>query len=133
MAFHRQEVAAAKEMLKRAAAVSVLPFCSLAPPPASAATTETDGEERKFTAVTELIERVERSTQDGTDPIDRLVDDIKATMLSASEPYVLIGVLLEGIVQTVLRQLPEPERRDTAFGLIGLLCDRLNLQSPGPS
>ena len=128
-----QQLAASKQVLKRTTTVSAPPLRGVAP--SSQQTSDesagTAGTVRTFAAVTELIEQVERVAQGESDAMDRLITDIKATILGDGEPYMLMGVLMEGIVQTLAQRLPASQRRETVLALFGLMCDRLNLDSLG--
>jgi hypothetical protein len=86
---------------------------------------------RTFAAVAELIEQVERAAVLDVVLTDRLITDIKRAIQSGTDPSLLMGILLEGIVQTVLERLAVADRRDTVIALCGLLCDRINQRGVG--
>lgn len=75
--------------------------------------------------MTELIHQVEQAAAGDATRIVRLIDDIKSVIQTERDPYFLIGVLLEGIVQTTLERLPQKERRDTAIAVYALMRDRI--------
>lgn len=129
------QLAASEQVLKRTATVSARPLYGVAPssPQPGDGPATSAGTVRTFAAVTDLIQQVERIAQDESETLDRLITDIKATIQGDSEPHMLMGVLMEGIVQTLAQRLPAAERRDTVLALIGLLCDRLNLRTLGLS
>jgi hypothetical protein len=126
------QLAASRQVLKRTTAMADSQLGGMAPSsPQMSDESATTAGIRTFAAVTELIEQVERIAQGESDAMDRLITDIKATILGDGEPYMLMGVLMEGIVQTLAQRLPASQRRETVLALFGLMCDRLNLDSLG--
>jgi len=97
---------------------------------ASASEAETDGTERTFAAVTELIEQVENAAERDAGLAGRLIEDIILAIQVVAEPSLLMGILLEGMAETVLERLSEKERRETAIALCALLWERINQGAP---
>ena len=58
---------------------------------------------RRFTAVTELVKRVERLAENEADPLDAIAARIKEAIGGDTDPCLLMGLLLEGIAQTVVQ------------------------------
>ena len=91
-----------------------------------------DGRGPTFAAVTELIEQVELSATRDVCLAAQLTEHVTRAIQSKADPLLLIGILLEGIVQTVLQGLPAPERRETAIALCGLMWDRISQDGSAP-
>ncbi len=87
---------------------------------------------RTFPAIDELVARIERTVAHAN-PLDDLTALIKSLVPGDTDPGVLMGVLLEGIVQVLLQRIPAAERRDTVIALCTMLCQRLNLLDIGLS
>ncbi len=43
-----------------------------------------------------------------------------------ADPYAVLGVLVEGAVETIVQQIPAEQRAETAAELMRLLKERLN-------
>lgn len=132
----RERLAESLALLRRSTAVMTWPLVASigtdAPVPGGRdadAATATEG--RTFAAVTELIEQVERAAAHDVGLSERLIADIKLAIQGETDPSLLMGILLEGIVQTVLERLAVAERRDTIVALCSLLCDRINQRGVG--
>lgn len=124
----RQRLAHSRELLARTNSVRVLPYPEAVFPEAGSREPSAvhDGTQRTFPVVSELIERIEAATACDADVAGRLVEEIICAIKVVAEPSLLMGLLLEGIAETVLERLPEGERRETAIGLCALLWDRIN-------
>ena len=133
IALARQEVSASRDLLRRAAIAPCWPSYEAFLPQADTnePAVETVSATPTFAAVTELIERVERSAVQETDLIGQLIANIRRAIQNEVDPSLLMGVLLEGIVQTVLERLSSIERRDTVVALCSLLVDRVNIRQIG--
>ena len=83
---------------------------------------------RTFDAVTELIERVERSVASEADLAGKLVEDLMVGAQTMRDPFMLIGFLLDAIVQTMQARLSPAESRQAAVALQGSLLDRIKTQ-----
>ena len=123
-------LSATRQLLARIEAVSALRYFAAAPPPppvrsAAEAT-------RTFAAVTELIQQIEHSAAGDGEAMTRLIGDIKCAIQTESDPWLLMGVLLEGIVQTALERLPAREQQQTRVALLTLLWDRIKPHRPEP-
>ena len=93
---------------------------------------EGDGAPRTFAAITELIGHVERTASSEIAVATDLIETIAMALQHNVNPSLLMGILLEGIAQSVLEQLPAAEQRDTAIALCGLLWDRISQGLAGP-
>jgi hypothetical protein len=72
-----------------------------------------------------LIQLAERAAADEPDPVRALADIIKVVAESDADPYVVIGVLVEGAVHALESRIPEERKEDTAGALVQLIADRL--------
>jgi hypothetical protein len=128
LAIARQRLAHSRELLARTKPVWVLPCPGTAIPPATALEPQTgpDGTRRSFAAVAELIERVEDTATRDAELTGRLIEDIVSAIPVVAEPTLLMGILLEGLAETVLDRLSAEERRETAISLCTLLWDRIH-------
>jgi hypothetical protein len=81
---------------------------------------------RPYPAIDALVRRVKRLAAERPDPAHILAEII--TMIGASEtdPYVILGVLVEGTVQTVVRHIPTEQQAEASATLVELLAERLN-------
>ena len=89
-------------------------------------TSEAGSEAPRFEAVSELIQQVERSATTETGLVTQLIEDIMLALESSNDANLLIGVLLQGLIQTVQERLPAADQRETAIALCGLLWDRVS-------
>lgn len=68
------------------------------------------GSQGTFLAVIELIGLIERVLRGETDAIDQLSVNIKGAAQNSRDPWALVGVLVEAIVQTLVWWLSVSER-----------------------
>ena len=80
---------------------------------------------RSRTELSKLIEQAEDAAARVTDPVRTLADAIRMTVAGDADPYVLMGVLVEGAIQTLATRVPAVRQDDTAAALSQLLADRL--------
>jgi hypothetical protein len=59
------------------------------------------------------------------DPSHILAQSIGMTGTIGMDPYAVLGVLVEGAVQTLIRQIPAERQAETAAMLVELLRERL--------
>ena len=83
------------------------------------------GVEKRFEAVEDLIRQVESKAADEPDTLALMVALIKLVIRSEVDPYLLSGVLIEGIANTLARRIPEDRKREVAAQAIRLLHERL--------
>ncbi len=81
--------------------------------------------DRPFPAVEALIRRVQRVAKDRPDPTHILAEVISMIGASEADPYVVLGVLLEGAAHMVARHIPPERQAETADELVQLLKLRL--------
>ena len=82
--------------------------------------------DRPFPAVEALIRRVHRVAAGRPDPMHILAQTISMTGAIGADPYAVLGVLVEGAVQTIIQQIPEERRAEAAAALVQLLKERLD-------
>jgi hypothetical protein len=81
--------------------------------------------DRSFPAVDHLARRARRIATGRPDPIRILAKTITMTGVIGMDPYAVLGTLIEGAVQTIVQQVPEERRAETAATLVHLLKERL--------
>jgi hypothetical protein len=81
--------------------------------------------DRAFPAVDALIRRVQRVAASRPDPMHILAQTISMTSEIGADPYAVLGVLIEGAVQTIAQRIPAEQQRETAATLVQLLEERL--------
>jgi hypothetical protein len=81
--------------------------------------------DRPFPAVEALIRRVQRAAASRPDPIYILAQTISMTGAIEADPYAVLGVLVEGAVQTIAQHIPPQQQKETATTLVELLKERL--------
>jgi hypothetical protein len=81
--------------------------------------------DRPFPAVEALIRRIQRVTASRPDPMHILAQTIGMTGAIGADPYAVLGVLIEGAVQTIFHQIPKEQQKETATMLVRLLQERL--------
>jgi len=82
--------------------------------------------DRPFPVVEALIRRVQRVAASRPDPMHILAQTITMTGAIEADPYAVLGVLVEGAVQTIVQQIPAEQQKETAEALVQLLKERLN-------
>jgi hypothetical protein len=82
--------------------------------------------DRPFPAVEALIRRVQRVAAARPDPMHILAQTISMTGAIGADPYAVLGVLVEGAVQTIVQQIPAEHQAETAATLVRLLKERLS-------
>jgi hypothetical protein len=87
--------------------------------------------ERPFPAVEALIRKVERVAASRPDPMHILAQTISLTGQIGADPYTVLGVLIEGMVTTIVQQIPAAQQQETADTLMRLLEERLKAHGIG--
>ena len=77
-------------------------------------------------AIEALIRRVQRIVASRPDPMFILAQTIGMTSAIGADPYAVLGVLVEGAVQTIAGQIPAERQMEAAAELLQLLKERLN-------
>jgi hypothetical protein len=81
--------------------------------------------DRPFPAVDNLIRRAQRVAAGRPDPARILAQTISMACPGGADPYGVLGVLIEGTVQTLVEHIPKERRAETAAMLKQLLEERL--------
>ena len=81
--------------------------------------------DRSYPAVQALVRRVQRAAANRPDPAHILAQTISMAGTIGMDPDVVLGILVEGAVQTLIRQIPAERQAETAATLIELLEERL--------
>jgi hypothetical protein len=81
--------------------------------------------DRPFRAVDELIRRVQRVAAGRPNPTFILAQTISLAGTSGVDPYAVLGVLVEGAVQTLTQHIPPERQAEAAATLVELLRERL--------
>jgi hypothetical protein len=80
--------------------------------------------DRPFPAVEALVRRVQRVAANRPDPLHILAQTIGMTGTIGMDPYAVLGVLVEGAVQTLIQHIPAERQADAAAMLVELLEER---------
>ena len=81
--------------------------------------------DRPFPAVERLVRRVQRVAAQSPNPLHILAHTISMAGTIGVDPYAVLGVLIEGAVQTVVLHIPEERRAEAVATLKALLEERL--------
>src|SRR5262249_31481170 len=71
-----------------------------------------------------LIEGPNQAASREPNPIRSLITAMRSTAASNADPYLVIGSLLEGAVQTICTRIPSQRMNETAEAVMQLLRDR---------
>jgi hypothetical protein len=78
-----------------------------------------------FSAVADLIRQAEEAASAKPDQIRLVAELVKLIGDGGADPYLLIGVLLEGAVHTLAKHIPPERQRQTAEQLRRIVVERL--------
>ena len=81
--------------------------------------------DRPFPAVEHLIRRAQRAAAGRPDAARILAQTISMACPGGADPYTVMGVLIEGTVQTLVEHIPKERQAETAATLKQLLDQRL--------
>jgi hypothetical protein len=81
--------------------------------------------DRPFPVVDHLIRRAQRVAAGRPDPARILAQTISMACPGGADPYAILGVLVEGTVQTLVEHVPKERQSETAATLKRLLDERL--------
>jgi hypothetical protein len=81
--------------------------------------------DRPYPAIDQLIRRIQRVAANRPDPAYVLAQTITMTGAIGMDPYAVLGILVEGAVQTLMRQIPAERQSEAATTLVELLIERL--------
>ena len=81
--------------------------------------------DRPFPAVDNLIRRAQRAAAGRPDPARILAQTISMACPGGADPYAVLGLLIEGTVQTLVEHILKERRAEVAATLKQLLEERL--------
>ena len=81
--------------------------------------------EHSFPTIDALIRRAERAAAAAPDQVRLVAELVSLIGDRGADPYLLIGVLLEGAVCTLVKHVPPERQSDTTEQLGRLLVERL--------
>ena len=88
--------------------------------------------EKRYQAIEDLIRETEAKAAAEADTLALVVAPIKFAVRSEVDPYLLNGVLIEGIASTINNRIPEHRKRQVAVEAVRLLLERLQAgEAPG--
>ncbi len=80
---------------------------------------------RRFHALERLIQQANQASSRKPDSVQMLAQVIRVITADGSDPYLVLGVLVEGAVHTVATHVPPARQAETAAELSQLLAERL--------
>ena len=80
--------------------------------------------DRRFSSIEEIALLAEQAAGTVADPTATLADAIQAAIASDADPYVLLGVLAEGTVQTLATNIPDARRWVALQGFLQIIGSR---------
>jgi hypothetical protein len=81
--------------------------------------------DQRFRALERLIQEANRASSKKPGSIEMLARMIRLVTDDGADPYLVIGVLVEGAVHTVARHVPAERQAEAAEQLGQLLAERL--------
>jgi hypothetical protein len=75
--------------------------------------------------ITRLIQLAREAAERTSDLAGELSGMIKAVVNADTDPYVIMGILIEGAVHTLAARIPPECQKDTAHALVQMLQDRV--------
>jgi len=88
--------------------------------------------DRPYPAVDALIRRVQRVAAQRPDSLYIVAQTIAMAGTIGVDPYALLGVLVEGAVQTLVQHIPPERQTEAVATLVELLEERLKVNGlPG--
>ena len=81
--------------------------------------------DRHFPALDDLIRDIEAKTATRPELPQMLAQLIPMALARDADPYILLGVLIEGVVHTLASSIPPEARAAVAKDVLRLLCERL--------
>jgi hypothetical protein len=82
--------------------------------------------------VRKLSSQAEQAAAHALDPLAELSIAIKAALGGGADPYVMLGVLLEGMTQTLITRVPPERHHGTLTAALVLLRQRLASRGAAP-
>jgi hypothetical protein len=96
------------------------------------ASTNTSSDPTK-SEVQDLIAWAEQASANVANPFRALAKTIKMMADSEADPYLTMGVLIEGAVHTLITCIPATRQAETALAMVKLMADRLQTNLPPPT
>jgi hypothetical protein len=87
--------------------------------------------ERRFRNLERLIQQANQTSSRKPDSVQMLAEVIRVITADGSDPYLILGVLIEGAVHTVARHIPRERHTETIAELGQLLAERLKAHGLG--
>jgi hypothetical protein len=83
-------------------------------------------------AIRALSSQAEAAASQAPDPLAELSAAIKAALQSDADPYVMLGVLLEGMTQTLVTRIPPGRHDGTLSAALVMLRQRIAARGAAP-
>jgi hypothetical protein len=80
---------------------------------------------RRFPALDDLIRRIEREVAGQPDPHAVLAALLRLLIADETDPYVLTGILIEGIAAAIAKGIPAERQAEMSVEAMRLLRDRM--------
>jgi hypothetical protein len=84
-----------------------------------------DMPDQRFRALERLIQQANQASSRKPDSVEMLAHVIRLITRDGADPYLVIGVLMEGAVYTIAEHIPPERQADTVEQLRELLEERL--------
>jgi hypothetical protein len=81
--------------------------------------------DRQFRSLERLIQNANQASSKKPDSVQLLAKMIRLVTADGADPYIVLGVLVEGAVHTLVNHIPTERRQDTTEELGRLLVERL--------
>ncbi len=81
--------------------------------------------ERRFRTLEKLIQQANRTSSGKPNSAQMLAEVIRVITDDGSDPYLVLGVLVEGAVHTLAKHIPRARQSETVEELRQLLAERL--------
>jgi len=81
--------------------------------------------ERRFRALERLIQQANRTSSSKPNSAQMLAEVIRVITDDGSDPYLILGVLVEGAAHTLAKHIPAERQAETVAELRQLLTERL--------
>jgi hypothetical protein len=78
-----------------------------------------------FGEIHRLIEQAEQAAAATPDPTSLLAHVIRLTVMTDADPYLILGVLVEGVAHTVATRIPDEGGGEIGREVSNLLVERL--------
>ena len=80
---------------------------------------------RRFPTLERLIQQANQASSRKPDSVQMLAEVIRVITQDGSDPYLVLGVLVEGAVHTIAKHVPPGRQAETVNELRQLLTERL--------